>query len=143
MQSVAVLPSRGGWTSSDAKIYETIVTIDEEVEQLKPGMSAVVDIHVDRLKNVLTVPVQAVVQVENDTWCYVDDDGTIERRMIELGRTTNGDLGGLIRVVTGGEFKADGEEGDHAVFGPGFEHANKYQFGISLGIFGKGTHIDG
>ena len=59
------------------------------VEQLKPGMSAVVEIRVDRLRTSLDIPVQAVVQIENDTWCYVDLEGQTERRMIELGRTND------------------------------------------------------
>ena len=50
VESVAVLPDPGNWLSSDTKVYETIVTIDEEVEQLKPGMTAVVEIHMDYLK---------------------------------------------------------------------------------------------
>ena len=75
VQSVAVLPDQGGWMSSDTKVYSTIVTIDQEVRQLKPGMTAVVQIHVDRLRNVLAVPVQAIVQVGDETWCYVEQSG--------------------------------------------------------------------
>jgi RND family efflux transporter MFP subunit len=89
VQSVAVMPDQGGYLSADTKVYETIVTILDEVEQLKPGMTAVVEIHVDELKNVLTVPVQAIVQVKKDSWCYVDVNGTVERREITPGRTND------------------------------------------------------
>jgi len=44
---------------------------------------------VDRLKNILSIPVQAVVQIERDTWCYVDANGRTERRTIELGTTND------------------------------------------------------
>ncbi len=71
VKSVAVLPDQGGWYGSDTKVYQTIVTIDEPVERLKPGMTAVVEIHVDRLNDVVTVPVQAIVQVGKETACYV------------------------------------------------------------------------
>ncbi len=108
VKSVAVLPDRGGWASPDTKTYATVVTIDEEVEQLKPGMSAVVEIHVDRLKDVLTIPVQAVVQIERDTWCYVDVDGRTERRMIELGRTNDKFI----------EIRSGLTEGDQVVLNP-------------------------
>ncbi len=87
--SVAVLPDRGGWGSNDIKVYETIITIDEEVEDLKPGMTAVVEIHVDRLRDVLSVPVQAVMQIGRDNWCYVDTAGKVERRVIRLGQTND------------------------------------------------------
>lgn len=74
---------------SDTKVYETVVTIDEEVELLKPGMSAVVEIHVDRLRDVLSIPVQAVVQIEDENWCYVRSETGVERRSVELGRTND------------------------------------------------------
>ena len=71
VQSVAVLPDQGGWMSSDTKVYSTVVTIDQKVDQLKPGMTAVVQIHVDRLDSILAVPVQAIIQVGDSSWCYV------------------------------------------------------------------------
>lgn len=87
VKSVAVLPDQGSWMSSDTKVYETIVTIDEDVERLKPGMTAVVDIHVALLRDVLSVPVQAIDQIKNDCWCYVEADGGLERRLVTLGST--------------------------------------------------------
>jgi len=90
VKSVAVLPNPGGWLSSDIKVYETIVTIDEEVEKLKPGMTAVVEIHIDRLRDVLSVPVQAVVERDKQTWCYVKTkDGDIVKRRVVLGRSND------------------------------------------------------
>ncbi len=90
VQTLAVLPDQGDWAGADTKVYSTIVTIDEEVSQLKPGMTAVVDLNVARLENVLTVPVQAVVQLGADTWCYVQDPrGRVERRPLVLGRTND------------------------------------------------------
>jgi RND family efflux transporter MFP subunit len=87
VESVGVLPEPGAWYSSDTKVYKTIVTIDEEVEQLKPGMTAVVQISVANLENVLSVPIQAIVQRESDNWCYVSVDGTPRRRGLRLGRS--------------------------------------------------------
>ena len=108
VQSVAVLPDQDSWMSSDTKEYETIVTVDEEVEQLKPGMTAVVEIHVDLLENVLSVPVQAIKEIKGDTWCYVDGGRSIERRPVTLGRTND-------KFV---EVRAGLEEGDRVVLNP-------------------------
>jgi HlyD family secretion protein len=102
VKSVAVLPDQGGWFGSDTKVYETVVTIDVPVERLKPGMTAVAEIHVDRLENVLTVPIQAVVQVGKDTACYVDEQGAPHRRSIKLGRT-NDKLVQILDGVTPGQ----------------------------------------
>lgn len=97
VKSVAVLPDQGGWYGSDTKVYQTIVTIDVPVERLKPGMTAVAEIHVDRLENVLTVPVQAIVQVGKETACYVEDKGLPQRRPIKLGRTNDK----LVQILDG------------------------------------------
>ncbi|MCA9196792.1 MAG: efflux RND transporter periplasmic adaptor subunit, partial [Planctomycetales bacterium] len=87
VSKVAVVPSSdGGWfNTSSVKTYETVVKITGKVEDLKPGMTAVVDMHVDRLEGVVSIPVQAVIQVERDTWCYVAAGDGVERRDIKLG----------------------------------------------------------
>lgn len=97
VKSVAVLPDQGGWLTSNAKVYETIVTIDEELAHLKPGMTAVVEMHLDHLTDVLSVPVQAIVQQRDETWCYVSDRGRIQRRDVRLGKTNDK----LVQVCAG------------------------------------------
>lgn len=62
VRTVAAVASQQDWMSSDVKVYQTLVTIDEVVEGLKPDMSAEVTIQVDPPKEpVLAVPVQAIV----------------------------------------------------------------------------------
>ncbi len=89
VKSVAVLPDPGGWMSSDTKVYETIITIDEDVDGLKPGMTAVAELHIDYLTDVLCVPVQALVQRADLNWCYVLDGRSIEQRFVEQGRSND------------------------------------------------------
>ncbi len=80
---VSVLPD----AEENSKVYTTVIKIEEEVQQLKPGMTALCEIHVDLLKDVVSVPVQAVQQVKKETWCYVDTGNGIERRELILGVT--------------------------------------------------------
>lgn len=89
VKSVGVLPDEGSWHSGDTKMYETYVTIDEEVEQLKPGMTAMVEIHIDRIEDVISVPVQAIQQKEDKSFVFVERDGRIEKQEIEIGRTND------------------------------------------------------
>lgn len=89
VNTVAVVPQHGGYGSSGAKTYETIILINDEVENLKPGMTAVCEIHVDRLRNVLTIPVTAVVQRGRKTFCYVDTSSGPKQRDLVLGRTND------------------------------------------------------
>jgi RND family efflux transporter MFP subunit len=87
VDEVAVVPSSSSYTN--IKTYDCMVRIIEEVKQLKPGMTAVVEIHVDRIRNVLSTPVQAVVQRNKETFCYIDNGSGVERRDIKLGRSND------------------------------------------------------
>lgn len=91
VDKVGVVPaSTGGWMGSGgAKTYETIVRLVDEVEQLKPGMTAVVNMHVDRVEDVIAVPVQAIIQANRKTWCYVQAPNGVERRDIKIGRSND------------------------------------------------------
>jgi len=106
---VAVLPDPGSWFSSDIKVYKTVVTIDEEVSQIKPGMTAVVEIFVERLKDVLSVPVQAVVQRGSENWCFVQQSGSVVRRPVAVGKTNDK----FVQIIRGIQ------EGDRVVLNPG------------------------
>ena len=100
VHDVAVVPD-SNWGSS-VKTFGTTIRIDNEVLNLKPGMTAVCEIHVERLKNVLTIPVQAVIQIDRDNWCYIDSGKGVERRMLELGRS-NDKFVHIAKGLTAGE----------------------------------------
>ncbi len=85
VKSVAVLPEQNYYYGSDTKVYRALVTIEEDVAQLKPGMTAVAEIHVDLLENVNAVPVQAIVQRDGKNWLYVEDGQSVLHRDITLG----------------------------------------------------------
>ena len=89
VEQVAVVPTYTGWGGTGVKTYECIIRIPDKVQSLKPGMTAVADIHVDRIRNILSVPVQSVVQIEKDNWCYVATAGGIEKKKIDLGRSND------------------------------------------------------
>ncbi len=107
VKSVAVLPERSYY--SDTKTYKTIITIEEEVYQLKPGMTAVCEIKVDYIPNVLTVPIQAVVQRAGQNWVYVRSGARVQRRQVELGASNDQHV-----IVTDGL-----RTGDLVVLNPG------------------------
>jgi HlyD family secretion protein len=85
VHAVDVLPDPGGWFSSDTKTYQTIVTIDEEVDRIKPGMTAVVEIHITQLPDVLCIPIESIVQQGAETWCYLLKNGRPRKCVLELG----------------------------------------------------------
>jgi hypothetical protein len=84
---VGVLPdSAGGWMSPDLKVYLTTITISDTVDWLKPGMTAKVEVLVDRLPDVVYVPVQAVTPQDGHQVCHVIRGGSSEPRTVEIGQ---------------------------------------------------------
>jgi multidrug efflux pump subunit AcrA (membrane-fusion protein) len=52
-------------------------------------MTAVCQIHVEQLHDVLSVPVQAIVESGKNVSCYVDNGRGVERRNVEVGRNND------------------------------------------------------
>jgi HlyD family secretion protein len=85
IRSIDVLPDPGSWVGTDTKRFTAIVVIDQDVDGIKPGMTAIVDIHAKRLTDVLCVPLQAIVHRGEESWCYVFVDDRIDKRLLEIG----------------------------------------------------------
>jgi len=62
VEDIAPLPDPSSFFSSDVKVYTTHVAIEGGLSGLRPGMTAQVEILVIDVPNVLSVPVQAVLQ---------------------------------------------------------------------------------
>ena len=83
---VAVLPdSQNRWMNPDMKVYQTEITINDTNDWIKPGMSAKVEVFVDRLEDVVYVPVQAVVPRDGRQVCYVVNGRADEPREVAIG----------------------------------------------------------
>jgi HlyD family secretion protein len=89
VESVANTPSQQDFFAADVKVYATKVYIDEEVEGLKPGMTAVVTITVeDALDHVLTIPIPAIIgsaEMGATRKCFVVTPHGPEERDIVVG----------------------------------------------------------
>lgn len=86
VKSIAVLPEQNSWLGSETKVYSTVVTIDDKVSQLKPGMTAVTEIMVDSITDTIAVPLQAVVERDKQTWVLVRQSQGLELRPVTTGR---------------------------------------------------------
>jgi len=89
VQSIAVLPDQNGWRGSDTKVYDTVVTIDTEVNQIKPGMTAVCEIQIDTLENVVLVPIQSIVQRDEQTMVITRQGDRAVIQNVTLGRSND------------------------------------------------------
>ena len=83
---VSPRPDATNMFSPNVKVYSTLVNIDRPVEGLRPGMTAQVEIVVSERDDVLSVPVEAIVQFDDKYHVAVKKpDGAIEFREVELG----------------------------------------------------------
>jgi len=86
VSSVASVTRPAGWWTGNVVKYDTIIELPS-VDGLKPGMSAEVEVIMDRHEDVLTVPVAAVVETAEGDFCWVTTADGAKRRSLKLGDT--------------------------------------------------------
>lgn len=106
--SVASITRPAGWWTGNVVKYDTIIKIPENEPRLKPGMSAEVRIILAEHKDVVTVPVAAVLQTDSGDFCWVKDGNSVKRRILEIGDSNDV----FIHVKSGLK------EGDQVVLNP-------------------------
>jgi len=73
------------WLNPDLKVYATDVSIDGTHDFIKTGMSAKVEVTIDELKDVISVPIQAVLNIRGKKVCFVLNGSAPEQRQVETG----------------------------------------------------------
>jgi multidrug efflux pump subunit AcrA (membrane-fusion protein) len=86
VSSVSPVTRPAGWWTGNVVKYDTIIELPS-VEGLKPGMSAEVEVIMDRYVDVLTIPVAAVVETVEGDFCWVKTAEGTKRRSLKLGAT--------------------------------------------------------
>ncbi len=107
VSSVASVTRPAGWWTGNVVKYDTIIKLPS-VTGLKPGMSAEVEVIIDRHADVLTIPVAAVVETAQGDFCWAKTAEGAKRRALQLGDTND-----TFIVV-----KAGLKEGDEVVLDP-------------------------
>ncbi len=80
----APLADAENWLNPDLKVYSTDIGIDGMDDGLKTGMTGKVKVIIDKLQDVLYVPIQSVVTVEDKKICYVAGSPAVKRE-VETG----------------------------------------------------------
>lgn len=116
VSEIAVMPEDGGWRNSELKQYATEIAINETLPSLRSGMTCKADILVASYDSVLTVPLQAVLQVEGQPCVFVPGrGGKPVPRPVELGLDNNR----KIHILSGLE------EGDRVLLNPPLSRAER------------------
>ncbi len=87
--AVANQPEPSQWFSGNVKEYACLVAIESDPAGLRPGLTSAVEILVANLSNVLSVPVQSVVEKKGQYLCWVSGPSGIEKREVKLGMSNN------------------------------------------------------
>lgn len=102
VSEVASVTRPAGWWTGNVVKYDTVIELPAN-EGLKPGMSAEVDVILAVHEEVLTIPVAAVVETEEGSFCWVPSDDGPQKRLIQLGDSNDV----FIEVIAG---LSEGEE---------------------------------
>ncbi len=89
LTSIANQPEPSGWWSGNIKEYATIISIEGTPDGLRPGMTAECEILVDHLKDILTIPVAAVVEQRGGYFAWIKQPEGFERRPLVVGATND------------------------------------------------------
>jgi len=78
------------WRSTGVKVYSAIIDFDDKlIDGLRPGMSAQVEMILEELPDVLSVPIAAVFGEQEKTYCWRVTDGAGPQRVEVVVGGTN------------------------------------------------------
>lgn len=96
------LATKGG-SDRGGKQFSLRVLLEETHPNLRPGMTAQVEIGVERIPNTLLLPIEAVFQREGRHYCTVVKKGKMQPREIQVGKSNN-DQVTIVAGLEEGEF---------------------------------------
>jgi HlyD family secretion protein len=113
--SIGALASDSTDMAKGEKYFQVIVAIrNNDSVNLRPGMTARVNLLTDAARNVLSVPVQAVFSEGANKYCYVGKGPNAKKVQVEIGRQ-NEDYAEIIAGLKNGDtvslIKPDGDNG--------------------------------
>lgn len=107
VSDVASITKPAGWWTGNQVRYDTFVSLPPE-KRLRPGMSGEVDITVAEYEDVLLIPVAAIVDRDDRSFCWVQTSSGPQRKQIQIG-----DSNEIFTIVERGL-----QEGDDVLLNP-------------------------
>jgi HlyD family secretion protein len=84
---VAVLPDQQSWFANpNVRLYRTDIQIFNTSPEMRPGMSAAIEILVEDITDALYVPVQTVFRHKGGNICFVNDGTSVKATDVEIGQ---------------------------------------------------------
>ncbi|MFN0053094.1 MAG: hypothetical protein ACKV0T_12990, partial [Planctomycetales bacterium] len=117
---VSLVPMSGNWPNINLKEYVTFIKIEDEtskVSSLKPGLTAEVEILIDRIASTLQAPITGFVERGGRQFAWVLVDNRPVRREVKIGKSNES----TTQVLEDESLYGKGEglkEGDKVVLNP-------------------------
>ena len=88
VSKIGTLAQNDGFWGSKVKAYETWITLDHVPSDagIKPCMTAEVKILIQKLTDVVMVPVSAVAEIDGQRLIYVVEGNTVSRPYVQIGQ---------------------------------------------------------
>jgi HlyD family secretion protein len=100
LDTVSPLPMSGNWPNYDLREYEAVVRITDSgirKGELKPGMTASVEIMIAQLNDVLLAPLQGVINAGTKHFAFVLKEDGPERRELSVGEASDS----MVQILDG------------------------------------------
>ena len=92
VRSIATTPAAIDWFASDVKLFGVKIALTDKLSGLKPGMTADVFLEIERRAKVLQVPLESVVRIGRETFCYVKVGKGLQERKVKTGARNERDV---------------------------------------------------
>ena len=89
VDSIATMPEPSRDNNPNNRFYKAEVILDETIPDIKPGITARVEVLIAELDDVIKVPLQAVVGIEDRQFCFVRRGGRPTPVEVEIGLFDN------------------------------------------------------
>jgi len=83
--AIETMPEPSRDNNPNHRVYKAEVLVNEALPDIKPGVTARVDVLVAELEDVIKVPLQAVVGIEERQFCFVRSGGSDVPVEVEVG----------------------------------------------------------
>lgn len=85
IRQIATLPvNQSFWDEMSPKVYPSTITLDTQNELLVNGMSVQIEIITDVLKDVISVPIEAIFENDRGLYAYVNQNGIAKETPIAI-----------------------------------------------------------
>lgn len=84
--SIGAIAEKKAQNTTIEKYFPIEIALDGDNTKLRPGMTARISINSEKVKNALSVPIQAVFTEMDKNFCYIYKDGIYKKIEVKTGR---------------------------------------------------------